>query len=76
MFFAVRRHADLAVLLKNECVIFRRDSRPVVRYGQPDRILGAVHAYEVAYTDFSRHVYLKDPNAEQGSNAAEETIIQ
>jgi len=27
------------------------------------------------YTDFSRHVYLNDPDAEQGKNEAEETIV-
>ncbi len=27
------------------------------------------------YTDFGRHVYLNDPCAEQGNNAAEETIV-
>jgi hypothetical protein len=30
----------------------------------------------VAYTDFRGHVYLNDPDAEQGINAAEETIVQ
>ena len=30
----------------------------------------------VVYTDFGRHVYLIDPSAEQGINAAEEAIVQ
>jgi len=31
---------------------------------------------DLVYPDFRRHVYLNDPNAEQGTNAAKETIVQ
>ena len=30
---------------------------------------------ELAYTDFRGHVYLNNPDAEQGINAAEQTIV-
>jgi hypothetical protein len=33
------------------------------------------HFGSLAYTDFRRHVYLNNPDAEQGINAAEQTVV-